>query len=339
MYKQLIAATVVTGLGFSTVVSADVKFIGKMQMELVSTSSDTQVDGLSLDDGATSAIGGGSASYIGVAGSHDLGNNMTGLYKVRFAYSAETGDTGGGNALKQKDAFLGLKSEFGTLLAGRMSTPYKTSTLKWDVFATTFLQARGSNGMSALHSSEVTNALAYANRFGEVSFVGAVALDEVGSDDVITASLNMPVSDSLDLALAFLKDEAGATSATASKVAVKWTGDGRGAVLQYESLDAGLGGIDVDSATVGVQSADESQVFASYHVELDEDTTVAISYGMHDSDAAVAKDGSYVAVGVKNSMSKYVSAHAGWKTMSDGVAGPTTAGDTTFVGAGLIVVF
>ncbi|MBL4762025.1 MAG: porin, partial [Gammaproteobacteria bacterium] len=244
MYKKLIAATVAAGLGFSAAVSADIKIIGIIQMELVSTSSDTQVDGLTLDDGARSAIGSGSASYIGVAGSHDLGNNMTGLYKARFAYSPDDGDTGDGRALKQKDVFVGLKAEFGTLLAGRMSTPYKTSTAKWDPFYTTFLQARGANGMSTLHNGEAANTLAYANTFGAVSFVGAVALDETAADDhTVIASLNMPMNDSLDLALAFLRDSSG-DGATAAKLAVKWTGDGNGAVLQYESLDAGLGNLD-----------------------------------------------------------------------------------------------
>jgi len=192
--------------------------------------------------------------------------------------------------------------------------------------------------MSDLHSGYKNNVIAYANTFGSSKFVAAVALDESAADDhIMTASLNMPINDSLDFAVALLKDRSG-SGPTATKVAVKWNGDGMGAVLQYESLDAGLGDIDNDLAA-GVQSADESLLYLSYHMATGEDSIVAMSYGMNDSDAAAVKDGSYIAIGVKKTMSKYVSTHAGWKKMSDGVAGSTTAGDTSFVGAGIKVAF
>jgi len=164
MNKNLIAIAIASALAFPISGAAEVKIIGQAQLEIVNSSGDTD-EGLTLDDGAKGdSIGSLNASALGITGYHDLGNGMTGLYKINFNIQADDGSGFG-----DRDQYIGLKGDSGTVLLGRMNTPYKASTVSYDPFLATFMQARGSNGMGdggvALYSY-ADNVIAYANKFG-----------------------------------------------------------------------------------------------------------------------------------------------------------------------------
>ena len=57
---------------------------------------------------------------------------------------------------------------------GTMNTPYKSATVGWDPFLATFMQARGSNGMSRLHNSYGQNVIAYSNNFGDTKLIAGI---------------------------------------------------------------------------------------------------------------------------------------------------------------------
>lgn len=333
---------VVSALAVPSIAVAEVKIIGQAQLEVVNTSGDVANEGLTLDDASQAGVVGRSnASSLGITGNHDLGNGMTGIYTINFNFHA---DDAAGGTISGRDQFIGLKGDFGTIMAGRLNTPYKTSTVKWDPFLATFMQARGNNGMTALHNGYASNVVAYANKFGEASFVGAIAFDEENNDTpadtdldaehAITASLNMPVADSIELAVAFLSGQlshlefpgaaADQKNGTAVKVGLKWTSGDMTVAGQYEVLDEDLG--------------DESNLYLTASMNMGNGSSIAAGVGVRtDEGATDAKDGTYTALGYKKAFNKMVSGHIGLMMVDEGVM--TANKDVTQFGGGLRVKF
>ena len=325
MNKNLLAIAITAALALPTMAAAEVKIIGQAHLELVNTSDGPNGDGITLDDSSEAGkVGSGNASAMGVTGSHDLGNGMTGLYKINYNFHADDADDG----LSARDRFVGLKGDFGTVLFGRLNSPYKTATVKYDPFLATFMQARGSNGMSAVgHNGYADEVIAYANKFGSVKFVGAVSLDEPtaaddNGDHLITFSLNMPISDSLELAFGYL-DKASVDDGTAIKFGLKYKSGDTTIAGHYETLDAGLG--------------DQSNIYVTATMALGSGASVSASFGSQTDESAGTNDGTYTAIGYKKALSKKVSYHAGVVIMDEGQVG--AGNDVTQLGGGIRVKF
>ena len=188
MNKNIIALAVAASVAMPVIASADMQIIGQAQLELVNTSTggagNPVNEGLSLDDGSAAGnVGSGNASALGIAGSQELGNGLTGVYKINLNFQADDG--AGGGLSRSRDMYLGLKGDFGTVMAGRMNSPYKSSTALWDPLYATFMQARGSNGMSVLHNGYINNSIGYTNKFGEANIAAAIALGELMEVDKV----------------------------------------------------------------------------------------------------------------------------------------------------------
>lgn len=331
MNRKLIVVAVAAGLALPGLAAAEVKIIGQAQLELVNTSSSDGsgvVEGLSIDDAAASGnVGSSNASALGVTGSHDLGNGLTGLYKINMNFH---GDDVSNGLASQRDTFIGLKGGFGAVLVGRMNSPYKSSTVKWDPLLATFMQSRVSNGASQLNTSYINDTIAYANTFGNVKFVGGISLDETDSDGdgeldgdhALTASVNIPLGDALELALAFINIDS-LDDGLAVKAGLKWNGDGMGAMVQFETLDESLG--------------DVNHLYANYHIAVGNKGSVVVGLGVRTDESSGSNDGTYAAVAYKKAISKKVSAHAGLVLHDEGVIGQNE--DVTQIGAGLRVKF
>ncbi|MBV2121016.1 MAG: porin [Candidatus Thiodiazotropha sp. (ex Ctena orbiculata)] len=80
-------------------------------------------------------------SRLGVKGSEDLGNGLTGVYKIEYGVNISTNNGGnefsGSGALGARNAFVGLAGGFGTVVLGRHDTPLKISTGSLDYFGDT----------------------------------------------------------------------------------------------------------------------------------------------------------------------------------------------------------
>ena len=80
-------------------------------------------------------------SRLGVKGSEDLGNGLTGVYKIEYGVNISTNPGGqefsGSGALGARNAFVGLAGSFGTVVLGRHDTPLKISTGSLDYFGDT----------------------------------------------------------------------------------------------------------------------------------------------------------------------------------------------------------
>ena len=94
-----------------------------------------------------------SVSRIGFRGTEDLGSGMSALFVLETGYKTDTGEVDTAGTIFNRQALLGLKSEFGTVTLGRQYTPYySTITAVADPFAAglsgsakNLLPASGSN--------------------------------------------------------------------------------------------------------------------------------------------------------------------------------------------------
>lgn len=144
MDKKILVAAVAAAMLAPSIASADVKLYGIAQVEYNIEDADGQDSQQAVDDNAT-------RSRIGIKFSEKLGGGLKAFGKFEFQMdpadgSANASKTGAG--LVQRDAFVGLKSSWGSIAGGSFHSPYKTAGgVKWDPWTATHLQARRSGGM------------------------------------------------------------------------------------------------------------------------------------------------------------------------------------------------
>ncbi|WP_053982212.1 porin [Marinagarivorans algicola] len=73
------------------------------------------------------------ASRIGVKGSEKINDSIEAIYKAEFEVAADDGDAGG-SPFKQRNIYVGLKGDFGSVIAGNFDTPLKQIQNKVDLF-------------------------------------------------------------------------------------------------------------------------------------------------------------------------------------------------------------
>ena len=341
--KKTLIATAVAAVMAAPAAMADITLGGQLQAEVVNASGDGvggDGEGIYMSDGWEGGNPNkGNASAFFVKGNHDIGNGLTGLYKLNInpKFGDSLDDLGG------RDAFVGLKGGFGTVLLGKMNTAYKSSTVKWDPFLATFMQARGNGGMTgAGHNGYASNVLAYANKFGPATLVAAVALDETsdnpdGDDDLdgdhaLTASINVPVGP-VELALAYVDTAGigatidGTDNIEAVKVGLKYGGGDQGPLTlaaQYEMVDKGADAL-----------LDQIFVTGGYQFGAN---TVSLSYGMTQPDAD-GDDGTYLALGLNHAFNKSVSTLIGVTKTDNADFSDDTDDDYTVAGLSMRVKF
>lgn len=151
MQKKLIALAVAGVLAAPLAAQAGVEVYGQARMSLdFSNNDDTTVGN---EDKAISVSS--NKSRIGFKGDEDLGNGLKALWQFEQEVAFDTSTWGS----KSRDSFIGLGGGFGTVLVGRINTPYKNTTQPMDIFAST----RGDYNaiMGAVNSSSTT----FNNRF------------------------------------------------------------------------------------------------------------------------------------------------------------------------------
>lgn len=126
--------------------------------------------GRSSESAATTGINGGirGGSRFGLRGNEDLGGGLQAIYTIENGFAPDTGMALQGSRLFGRQAFLGLSSPAGTLVAGRIGTfsSGAGSFDKWgriDPFRTVYGLAGLGSTMSSSASLRVDNALAYVS--------------------------------------------------------------------------------------------------------------------------------------------------------------------------------
>ena len=74
------------------------------------------------------------ASRIGLKGTHDLGDELTVIYKAEFQVDLD-GDSAKGDSITDRNQYVGLAGSFGEVLLGKNDTMLKQSQGKVDLFS------------------------------------------------------------------------------------------------------------------------------------------------------------------------------------------------------------
>ena len=84
--------------------------------------------------------GGMQTSYWGLKGQEDLGNNLKAIFSIEGFFTANDGQAGSykGDAFFSRNAYVGLLSDYGTVTAGRHTTPYFVSTVLFNPFVDSY---------------------------------------------------------------------------------------------------------------------------------------------------------------------------------------------------------
>lgn len=338
--KKSAIALAVAGLIAAPLAMADVQISGQLQTQLVNYSkNDFGAKGLYQTDGGmgSNLNTGGNWGALAFSASEDLGDGLKALARYSFNVSTQDGD---GKNIGTRDAYVGLAGDWGAVLGGRMNTPYKSSTLGWDPFLSTFMQARGNGGMSGgpMHGGETNNALAYAGNFGGVKVVAAAVIDDSPNDagdktngnHAYSFSVNAPIGP-VELAVAHIDyDKIGNETVkwgNATKIGAKWAAGDFSLAGQVELLSKEMTG-----------SGDSGNIMyltGSYAIG---NNTLSASYGSEDKDVTGLDSRSqYFALGASHAFSKNTSAFAGYRSTEYKDAG-WKARQNAF-GAGLRVKF
>ncbi len=207
MKKSLIALAIAgTFAAPAFAASANVDFYGKFRISLNNVNNN---QGWSLTD---------QVSRVGFKGAEDLGGGLKAIYQYETAFNIGTGaptadsstsctstlfggivttectpsSIAGGGLGAQRNTFVGLAGDFGTVLAGRHDTPYKLAGSA-DLFVDTLADAQNTsaaggiigagNAGSAGFDLRGNNAIAYvAPSFSGLTLIGAIVPGNGGSN-------------------------------------------------------------------------------------------------------------------------------------------------------------
>ncbi|MCK5814144.1 MAG: porin, partial [Cocleimonas sp.] len=175
--KKLLAIAVAAGLAAPMAVMADTTLYGKMKVS-VGSNKNAAGDSVTTVDAHT--------SRIGVKGATPMDNGMSVTHKVEFSTKNAIDNNGTPAALGARDAWVGMKGNFGEVRVGRHATPLSLSSDAVD-----FMNVGGHASISD-GPFRISNAIAYLKGFGPVAFAAAYVPDETHgvSSDIISTLIN-----------------------------------------------------------------------------------------------------------------------------------------------------
>lgn len=132
--KRILAVAIAAAAVIPAAAMADTSLYGNINMSYDVLGGDNAAD--------TSSGFSSNSSFIGVKGSEKLRDNLSLIYQyeTEFDVGTTTGSNGGlGN---QRNTYIGVKGDFGTVIAGRHDTPFKMMGSKYDLFRDTIADSR-----------------------------------------------------------------------------------------------------------------------------------------------------------------------------------------------------
>lgn len=154
MMKKVLPLAIAAAM-MSPFAHADVKFFGTIQAEVGSLKDKDKVDATGNQQRRTvtdsDLTNNGSANKLGFAISEKLGAGLEGFASMDWEFDTFENAQNGTNAnFINREKYVGIKHSFGHIKLGRIQGINKTSTLSYDKFNSTSLQARGTGaGMSS----------------------------------------------------------------------------------------------------------------------------------------------------------------------------------------------
>jgi predicted porin len=267
MKKLFLTATTTALVSLSPLVTADGpidgKVYGKLNISLVNADNGTD-DIWELNS---------NASRLGFKGATTISDELEVFYKAEFEICADDGDCSKSNAdgqtFKQRNIVVGVKGDFGSLMAGKNDTPTKLAQKKIDLFN----DSKGDIKNTFSGENRLSNIIVYSTpKVNGVSATLAVVPGE--------GSNGTGISDSTSYAISYSKDNLYVAIAGDQDVKDQ---DLLRIVSQYKIDDLKLGFMYQDSEK-NDGSSDESGYFFSAAYKIDKITYKA-QFGSLEDDA------------------------------------------------------
>jgi len=260
MKKSLIAlavAGVVSAPAFAATSNVDVYGI-------VSYSVDQMSTGDAAGDKSDMNAGVNNVSRIGFKGSEDLGGGMKAIYQI------ETGLT----AWTDRNTFVGLAADFGTVVLGRHDTPYKLGTGSLDPFADTIGDYNSIIGRSSGFADTATfdvrapQTIAYISPtvggfHAAVAYVSIKNNEGAGNDETTGLSATGIYSNGPMFASLSYESHKGGLNAALGTAGVNTSSNATKLGLGYTFGDTKLGFVWEDQSVEGVSLQDHKAWFLS----------------------------------------------------------------------------
>jgi predicted porin len=132
MHKKIIALAVVGALGAAPAFAqTNVTIYGSIDTGF-SHRGDNVASGVSSKNAIDSGITAG--NRLGFKGVEDLGNGLKALFTLEAGFGVDDGNQKQGGRLFGRQAFVGLTSDYGTVIAGRLYTPHYSFLSALDPF-------------------------------------------------------------------------------------------------------------------------------------------------------------------------------------------------------------
>jgi len=292
MKKTIIAAAIAASVA-APAAFADVTVYGKAHLDYTSGDSNT---GMSSN-----------ASRFGVNASEDLGNGMSAFYKMEYGTDIIDGTT----TLAGRDSYIGLKGDFGKVMAGRMGVATKGALYGLGNVQVADSIADFADGFASKSSSSnygrVSNAVAYANSFNGVNVVAGIA----GGDN----------TDNMDHNTFGVDTTVGGVKLGAARTNIDGQGDATvyGAKMSMDALTVAV--LKEDVSVDGGNDYDTTGISTSYAMGAN---VIAVSYSTRDTDNT-ANDTDRTNLSLEHKLSKKTSLYVAYGEVDNGTSTDNTA--------------
>jgi len=333
MNKKLLTVAVTAGLAATSMsaIAADATIYGRITAEWVSVENSSNVDDTEVNEPGN--------SFWGISVKEKLSGGLTALAKIEYSVGA-----GDNNAETNRQQWVGLSGNFGTISLGSFNGIYKA--LNPDPLNASFLEARGNGGVSGSafgHQGYIDNAIVWTSPTVSGITASVLMVDEQdsGAGNDWQASVkyeNGPMA----FWLAHSEDVgggAGTADASLTKIGGSMGMAGFTFYLQYEDDDGGLNMQSGVTSTVATSltgaldplTNDGEILFVGATYKMG-NTTLVGQYGNSDYDVVGETD--YFALAAVHNFSKTTKIYGGWRqTDNDGV------NEADLFGAGIQVNF
>lgn len=326
MQKKIIALAVASALTVPAMAFAEATISGQVNMSV-----DIQKDG-NTNQGTSNNLTSNQSRLI-FKGSEDLGSGNSAIWQIDSRFSADTGRTGTDTTFSG-NTYLGLQSNgMGTVRAGRIDTPYKTSTRNLDVFFDVAGDNRsgvGVNGNNGLftHESRYDNSLVYNSpSMGGLSVAaGTVFGSENAASGATKASMyslaGMYSMDAIYATLAYQSIKFGdvllsalvgivGNEDKALKVGAGFTTD----VFTVNAI------VERPTATAGGVDTSRTNVYLAGKFSLGSSDYVRAAFTKRGATSGATNDAKQYAIGYAHDMSKTTSLYATYVKTTDNTTG------------------
>lgn len=169
MQKKLIALAIAGLVSVPAFAQSNVTIYGRMDIGLFNK------DDANGDSTAKVDHSGWTPSRLGFKGSEDLGNGLKAIFQIETQLTNDSSSTYG-NA---RDTFVGVTGGFGTLIAGRNSTPLNNWLVDYSANKTNMAFRQSNVNLTGDLETRVDNSIVYAApTFSGVEFAALYAPDE-----------------------------------------------------------------------------------------------------------------------------------------------------------------